>query len=624
MERFLARVAQTFGSTVTLKGGLALELRLANARSTKDIDLLTVGAPEVVLGKLRAAAALDLGDHLAFTIDPDREHPTIEDTVYEGKRFRAVAKLAGQVYGSLFGVDVALGDPMHGPADELTGDDFLDFVGVEPARIAAYPVETHIAEKLHAYTRPPARAGRENSRVRDHPDLALLASTRSFDGGGLRAALATTFAFRATHAVPAARKFVCRGRHIRTVLLRSRSISLRFPRSSPHKPTLTRFQVPPPRTIKRMKHRGFRRFALVPDETRDVTPWRNPSRGARERSQEGPTEAASSRDPLELAQTVEQKRHEAALETLAAAVPRSAQAKRLHEEAHSELVGAESALHRSQAEHNALASLLRAEEESTSDARLRVAVEGATAEAVRCRARDEAALRAWEMAMPEVRRADLERTQRVLLEHGLRTKALLEELNMARGRLGVLLPEGHFDRLAEKQTALEEARVLLARLERQANAVRLLRETAASAYTEAQQRLMEPVYKEALPLLQMIRPGTTIKMNESTLRLEQVRRYGYDEDFEDLSGGAREQLAVVVRVALARVFARQRRAMPLILDDVLGWTDDRRLRSMINVLERTAQDMQIILLTCHPGRFRSVMGASTFELDQLKEATPVV
>jgi energy-coupling factor transporter ATP-binding protein EcfA2 len=343
----------------------------------------------------------------------------------------------------------------------------------------------------------------------------------------------------------------------------------------------------------------------------------------RSRAGEVPTEAASSRDTLELAQTVEQKRHEAALETLAAAVPRSAQAKRLHEDAHSELVAAESVLHRNQAEHNALASLLRAEEESTSDARLRAAVEGATAEAARCRTRDEAALRAWEMAMPEVRRADLERTQRVLLEHGLRTKALLEELNVARGRLGALLPEGHFDRLAEKQTALEEAKVVLARLERQANAVRLLRETAASAYTEAQQRLMEPVYKEAMPLLQMIRPGTTIKMNESTLRLEQVRRNGYDEDFEELSGGAREQLAVVVRVALARVFARQRRAMPLILDDVLGWTDDRRLRSMINVLEKTAQDMQIILLTCHPGRFRSVMGASTFELDQLKEATPV-
>lgn len=190
MERFLARIARAFGSTVTLKGGLALELRLANARSTKDIDLHTVGDPEAVLGRLREAAALVLGDHLVFTIDPDREHPTIEDAVYEGRRFRAGAMLAGQVYGSPFGVDVAMGDPMHGPTDELVGDDFLDFVGVEPARVAAYPIETHIAEKLHAYTRPPARVGRENSRVRDLPDLALLASTRAIDGAGLRTALA--------------------------------------------------------------------------------------------------------------------------------------------------------------------------------------------------------------------------------------------------------------------------------------------------------------------------------------------------------------------------------------------------------------------------------------------------
>jgi hypothetical protein len=204
MERFLARIARAFGATVTLKGGLALELRLANARSTKDIDLRTIGDPETVLGRLREAAALNLDDHLVFSIDPDREHPTIEDAVYEGRRFRAGAALAGQVYGSPFGVDVAMGDPMHGAPDELVGDDFLDFIGVDPARIAAYPIETHIAEKLHAYTRPPARAGRVNSRVRDLPDLALLASTRGIDGADLRTALAATFAFRATHAVPQA------------------------------------------------------------------------------------------------------------------------------------------------------------------------------------------------------------------------------------------------------------------------------------------------------------------------------------------------------------------------------------------------------------------------------------
>ena len=62
-----------------------------------------------------------------------------------------------------------------------------------------YPVETHIAEKLHAYTLPRLRP---NSRVKDLPDLALLATVRALDGRQLHAALQQTFAFRGTHALP--------------------------------------------------------------------------------------------------------------------------------------------------------------------------------------------------------------------------------------------------------------------------------------------------------------------------------------------------------------------------------------------------------------------------------------
>lgn len=63
-----------------------------------------------------------------------------------------------------------------------------------------YPVETHIAEKLHAYTLPRQRP---NSRVKDLPDLALLASVRSIQATHLRSALEQTFTFRKTHPLPA-------------------------------------------------------------------------------------------------------------------------------------------------------------------------------------------------------------------------------------------------------------------------------------------------------------------------------------------------------------------------------------------------------------------------------------
>lgn len=202
MERFLARAADAFGDAVTLKGGLAMELRFANARSTKDIDLRATGDLDGVFVRLREAAVIDLGDHLAFTVEPDAEHPDIDEAIYGGRRFRAAAQLAGQAYGSPFGIDVGMGDPMSGERDLLVGEDFLGFIGVAPMRVAVYPMATHIAEKLHAYTRPSRLPGRENSRVRDLPDLAILSGARSFTSVELRSALRTTFSFRATHAVP--------------------------------------------------------------------------------------------------------------------------------------------------------------------------------------------------------------------------------------------------------------------------------------------------------------------------------------------------------------------------------------------------------------------------------------
>ena len=62
-----------------------------------------------------------------------------------------------------------------------------------------YPVETHVAEKLHAYTMPRPRP---NSRVKDLPDLALIATSGPIEAARLRAAIEQTFAFRRTHSVP--------------------------------------------------------------------------------------------------------------------------------------------------------------------------------------------------------------------------------------------------------------------------------------------------------------------------------------------------------------------------------------------------------------------------------------
>jgi hypothetical protein len=201
-DRFLARIAVELGDAVTLKGGLAVELRLARARTTKDVDLRVTGSPEAILDALRRAARRDLADFMIFSVQPDDRHPEIQNDgmQYEGLRFRAECSLAGKIYGRPFGVDVAFGDPILGEPDLMVAEDALAFAGIAPPTLRVYPVETHIAEKLHAYTMPRPRP---NSRVKDLPDLALLAAAGPLDAGRLRAALQQTFTFRRTHDVPA-------------------------------------------------------------------------------------------------------------------------------------------------------------------------------------------------------------------------------------------------------------------------------------------------------------------------------------------------------------------------------------------------------------------------------------
>ncbi len=187
-DRFLARIAAVLGDTAMLKGGLVLELRLERARTTKDVDLRLIGSADAVLARLQDAGRQDLGDFMAFEVSPDAEHPTIQNDgmPYEGQRFRAECRLAGKLYGQRFGVDVAFGDPIFGDVDIVAAHDWLDFAGVPPPALRLYPIETHIAEKLHAYTMPRART---NTRVKNLPDMALLATLQPLAAERLRLAL---------------------------------------------------------------------------------------------------------------------------------------------------------------------------------------------------------------------------------------------------------------------------------------------------------------------------------------------------------------------------------------------------------------------------------------------------
>lgn len=206
-DRFLARAFAQFGDRLLLKGGVALELQLERARTTRDVDFLLSGDARQVLDELKAAAARDMGDGLVFAVSKSRQHPTIanDGAIYDGERFAVVPQLVGKPFGDPFGVDIAVGDTVVGETHRVEGSDavkpILGFARLEPASCLLYPRESHVSEKLHAYTMPRKTP---NSRVKDLPDIALLANDFAFTSHELMRALKATFATRGTHALPTA------------------------------------------------------------------------------------------------------------------------------------------------------------------------------------------------------------------------------------------------------------------------------------------------------------------------------------------------------------------------------------------------------------------------------------
>ncbi len=116
-------------------------------------------------------------------------------------RYHATAELAGRRFEDIT-VDVSFGGPPTTHPDMVRGLDLLGFAGIPPVEVPSLPLEQHVAEKVHAYTRTYG-ADEASTRVKDLIDLAMIASSFDFLAGRLRQALRATFDARASHLMPA-------------------------------------------------------------------------------------------------------------------------------------------------------------------------------------------------------------------------------------------------------------------------------------------------------------------------------------------------------------------------------------------------------------------------------------
>lgn len=161
---------------------------------------------------------------------------------------------------------------------------------------------------------------------------------------------------------------------------------------------------------------------------------------------------------------------------------------------------------------------------------------------------------------------------------------------------------GQEDIAAELEVAAGELERIEAKKERyrhEAEALTLLHETLAEKEQTAREVFLKPVGDRIEPYLKRLFPGSEVVLDDQTLNITHLRRESQDEPYEGLSIGTREQLAVLARLAFADLLDEHGKKSPIILDDALVFSDDQRFGEMQRILDRAAQRLQIIVLTCH-------------------------
>jgi DNA repair exonuclease SbcCD ATPase subunit len=148
----------------------------------------------------------------------------------------------------------------------------------------------------------------------------------------------------------------------------------------------------------------------------------------------------------------------------------------------------------------------------------------------------------------------------------------------------------------------------LTRIERRIAAWHILRDAIEACRTEAREAYLAPIKTAMRPFLSSLFPGADTRLDEN-LAIEGLQRSGAElEPFDYLSHGTREQIAVLVRLALGRLLADREQPVPILLDDALVFSDDDRIECMFDALTQAAERHQVIVLTCRSRVFQTFGG----------------
>jgi DNA repair exonuclease SbcCD ATPase subunit len=170
------------------------------------------------------------------------------------------------------------------------------------------------------------------------------------------------------------------------------------------------------------------------------------------------------------------------------------------------------------------------------------------------------------------------------------------------------------------------AREHLAAVRRKAEAIQLLHQMFLDEQRALSDRFTRPLADKISEYLQCLFGSGTranVALVENSFGGLQLVRSADGEGaqpFETLSGGAREQVAAAMRLAMAEVLAADYGGcLPIVFDDAFAYSDPNRVQTVQRMLDlASTHGLQVIVLTCNPSDY-SALGARSISV-QLQRA----
>ena len=290
--------------------------------------------------------------------------------------------------------------------------------------------------------------------------------------------------------------------------------------------------------------------------------------------------------------------------------------------AHTALIRIESEAEQALKLKERLAADIENAQEKISDAELEGQFQKAEAKVQECKKAVQKAREELDAANPELAQSLAAGAQAQLVNLQKQLRDAENQQNTLTGH--IQMRTGVAERVEKAEAAEELARNILESIEQRAAAVKHLREVLLRHQREARERYAAPFAQQLGQLAGRVFNGNVQFHLNDDLVVEKRTLDGVAVGLEDLSGGAKEQMAILTRFAIAQLLSQGgEQGAPVMVDDALGSTDAQRIRLMATLFAEVGKDSQVIVFTCEPSRYDRVPDSTLLDIDQLKASAPI-